>query len=141
MYSRPLHGVTGGTSPWLLPTLRRGSGPRPWRGSAGPPAATRRHLRPRGTADHACRAAQCRPQRRCLTGAGSGGYPHSRGPDRDPAVPRGRAGSPHGPALRAPQAGDCFCVAGRASSLHAFSRVGTPGRCGPVPAPLPWLPP
>jgi hypothetical protein len=128
-----VQGVTGGTSPWLLPLLRRGSGPRPCRGSAGPPAATTRHLRPMGTAAHACLAAHCRPQTRCLTGAGSGGCRCSRGPDRDPAVPRGRAGSTHRPALRTPQAGDCFCAAVYASSSHAFSQVGRQTCAAPCP--------
>jgi hypothetical protein len=106
-----VHAVTGGTSPWLLPTLWCGSGPRLCRGSAGQPAATRRHLRPTVTAAHAWRAAHCRPQRRGLTGVGSGGCPCSRGPDRGPAVRHVPVSRSRGRALRGPPAADVFCAA------------------------------
>ena len=103
--------VTGGTSPWLLPPRRRGSGPRPCRSSAGQDGATTRHLRPRVTAGRADAAAHCRPHRTGLTGAGRVRSPYSREPGTDHVVRHGRAGRPRGPELPAPPAGDVFCAA------------------------------
>src|SRR4029453_10396040 len=66
------------------------------------------------TAAHACLAAYCRPQRRCLTGAGSGGCRCSRGPDTDRGGHHQQGARRPRPALRGSWGADCFADAGGA---------------------------
>src|SRR4030095_2496409 len=74
MITLPLWGEVGNAS-CISPAALPGSLASPDTGSAARDAATRRHLRLRVTACHACAATHCKPPMTGLTGAGRAGRP------------------------------------------------------------------